>query len=613
MPLPVGLLTLPAVLADHRGRRLVTGGEEVPAFRFPSLVSLRRTGGAGAFCEHEAECLGGSYCTSAYECAACSGENGTSCAQPADAIFATCRACLGSTATVVNGAYLTRTASGPISSPSACTEHAHCTVGDYCTDDGTCEMCSLRETDRNFISASTELCVARNNSFDGDCTPCLAAVPPEGTATEHLCGGTLIAGRWVLTAAHCVTDTYTAKLADPGDLLVSVFEHRLDLRPSDEHDCAFMSPVRSITVHRDYALTRLSQVLGYIDFDVALVELAVPVTASSCLGEGVVAPLDVGNVLSSASLESVAIVGWGGLATQAGNAQLDGHSTQVYPNVPHVAYKPLQPLGECRAAYPSITISDDQFCAKADGIGGADACQGDSGGPVFALDGDGAVVAVVGIVSYGQGCGSSFPSVYTRVDAFDDWIQSHCADCATPASPMPTSAAAGAPPSSASDDGASSTLVNRTVVEEANLSKVLLMAQGAYAIAVTSIVLNILTCLLLGVCVALVGLPKKSPRFRHARSIIASRENAMELQGLALSRKGSRGAIVIESQAHAIPHAAAAGPGPNPHSAPAPPAPALAPNYAEAPCARGTGPGSYAQGILLPRAHAGGRADVNFC
>lgn len=64
-------------------------------------------------------------------------------------------------------------------------------------------------------------------------------------------------------------------------------------------------------------------------------------------------------------------------------------------------------------------VTPEMLCA---GIpqGGADTCQGDSGGPLMYHSDK---WQVVGIVSWGHGCGSpSTPGVYTKVTAYLDWI-----------------------------------------------------------------------------------------------------------------------------------------------------------------------------------------------
>lgn len=60
------------------------------------------------------------------------------------------------------------------------------------------------------------------------------------------------------------------------------------------------------------------------------------------------------------------------------------------------------------------------FCAVPAAPGGADTCTGDSGGPVLWAEG-GDAPALVGLVSWGRGCGGP-AGVYTRLSAFAGWI-----------------------------------------------------------------------------------------------------------------------------------------------------------------------------------------------
>ncbi|KAF5843776.1 trypsin-like cysteine/serine peptidase domain-containing protein [Dunaliella salina] len=69
--------------------------------------------------------------------------------------------------------------------------------------------------------------------------------------------------------------------------------------------------------------------------------------------------------------------------------------------------------------------------------GGADACQGDSGGPLLLHDEPSSsndADVLVGVVSYGSGCGvPGRPGVYTRMASFRDWISQKLQEtCARP-------------------------------------------------------------------------------------------------------------------------------------------------------------------------------------
>ena len=56
---------------------------------------------------------------------------------------------------------------------------------------------------------------------------------------------------------------------------------------------------------------------------------------------------------------------------------------------------------------------------------GVDSCQGDSGGPLVYRVEAGDPWTQVGIISYGgRTCGSGTPAVYTKVEAYTDWIKS---------------------------------------------------------------------------------------------------------------------------------------------------------------------------------------------
>jgi hypothetical protein len=113
---------------------------------------------------------------------------------------------------------------------------------------------------------------------------------------------------------------------------------------------------------------------------------------------------------------------------------------------------PLVGVSDCAHAFEGGNgVVDQRNLCAGPPEGGHDTCQGDSGGPVVAEAAPGEW-RQVGIVSWGpMHCAmAGYPSVFTRVSAFADWIQQHArgSDQAPPASPTPSPTT---PPSSAGD------------------------------------------------------------------------------------------------------------------------------------------------------------------
>lgn len=89
------------------------------------------------------------------------------------------------------------------------------------------------------------------------------------------------------------------------------------------------------------------------------------------------------------------------------------------------------PLSECNRTVldynktPNLVafrngVSDGQYCAH-DEKGIFDSCQG----PLQIFPDGSDTAEVVGIVSFGIGCGSIWPGIYTRVARYLEWIESH--------------------------------------------------------------------------------------------------------------------------------------------------------------------------------------------
>ncbi|NXP05802.1 TMPSC protease, partial [Thinocorus orbignyianus] len=211
---------------------------------------------------------------------------------------------------------------------------------------------------------------------------------------HHVCGGVLVNKNSVLTAGHCVIErenVYTWRVVLGAHNLQKFSRHTVKRK------------IRSITVHPGFKKETFEN-------DIALFVLGSTVRFSSHIQPICLPPDEPSPALENGT--SCFISGWGRIYEH-------GEPSDVLRE----AQVEIIPYSFCNSSESYWGLVNRNMICAGSRLGDVDACQGDSGGPLACYDNGTKRYYLMGISSFGLGCGRpEYPGIYVRLSQYRTWV-----------------------------------------------------------------------------------------------------------------------------------------------------------------------------------------------
>ncbi|WP_086608538.1 trypsin-like serine protease [Erythrobacter donghaensis] len=236
---------------------------------------------------------------------------------------------------------------------------------------------------------------------------------PKSVALEGrmLCGGSLIATGWVLTAAHCLEDSIGRVRVGSGHTVRLGVQNPLDESEGNTH------VITGVYAHPAFLGTARSKALAW---DIALIKIAPKPTSRGTL-RGRIAPVTLDTMpveqREIAPNTPATVLGWGRTSLRTRNIASSLMKGQVS----------LQDRKTCTEETRFTDIRRDSVLCASERRGQHN-CDGDSGGPTVLDGGSLRTPLLIGVISSANKCGEGdTPSRFVRVThpAVREWLALH--------------------------------------------------------------------------------------------------------------------------------------------------------------------------------------------